>query len=185
MMRKLGILRCDSAYLHRARATPAIGRFRRLGDDNGATLVEFAFASMVMLTLLFGLLETCLAVYSYDFTSEAARDGVRYMIVRGSKCTSMPDCNADNTALQAHIRGLNYPAINKGNLTTHVYWYTAAATPPNMTWTTLCATDTPGTCNAQGNAVKVVVNYTFAMNVPFVTPFTINMSNSSQMVISQ
>ena len=57
---------------------------------------------------------------------------------------------------------------------------------PNMTWTTLCATDTYGAaCDVQGNAVKVVVNYPFTMNVPFMKPFTINMANSSQMVISQ
>jgi Flp pilus assembly protein TadG len=185
MMKKLETLHRRFTFWRRGRSTPIGGRFHRLGGEDGATLVEFAFASTVMLTLLFGLLETCLAVYSYDFTSEAARDGARYMIVRGSKCTSMPDCNADNTALQTHIRSMNYPAINTGNLHTHAYWYTASPTPPNRTWTTLCATDTPGTCNAQGNAVKVVVSYTFAMNVPFLKPFTINMANSSQMVISQ
>jgi Flp pilus assembly protein TadG len=159
--------------------------FRGRRCEEGATLVEFAFASVVMLTLLFGVLETCLAVYSYDFTSEAARDGARYMIVRGTKCTSMPDCGASNTELQSHIQGLNYPAIITGNLTTHAYWYTAANGPPNTDWNTLCATDTPAGCNVQGNAVKVVVNYPLTMYIPFISPITINMGNSSQMVISQ
>ena len=161
------------------------GRFRRLGGEEGATLVEFAFASTVMLTLLFGLLETCLAVYSYNFTSHAARDGARYMIVRGSKCTAMPDCGASNSNVQTFLRAENFPALKMNNLTTHTYWYTAAVAPPNMNWNTLCATDTPAGCNVQGNAVKVVVNYPFQMNVPFLKPFTINMANSSQMVISQ
>ena len=160
-------------------------RLCRLGSEEGATLVEFAFASMVMLTLLFGLLETCLAVYSYNFTSHAARDGARYMIVRGTKCTAMPDCSASNTNVQTFLRAENFPALKMNNLTTHTYWYTAAVAPPNMTWDTLCATDTPAGCNKQGNAVKVVVNYPFTMNVPFLKPFTINMANSSQMVISQ
>jgi hypothetical protein len=72
------------------------------------------------------------------------------------------------------------------NLTTHTYWYTAAAAPPNMTWSTLCATDTySAACGVQGNAVKVVVTYVFAWNMPYMKPFTINMTNSSQMVISQ
>lgn len=161
-------------------------KFRRktLWNEEGATLVEFAFASTVMLTLLFGLLETCLAVYSYDFIAEAARDGARYMIVRGTKCTAMPDCLATNGTLQSHIRSMNYPAINMSNLTTTTAWYTAGTAPPNMTWT-LCAAGTPSSCAVEGNAVKVTVNYPFTLNVPFLKPMVINMSNSSMMVISQ
>ncbi len=160
---------------------------RWLSSEEGATLVEFAFAVTVMLTLLFGVLEACLAVYSYDFTAQAAREGARYAIVRGTKCTAASGfgCGADNAAIQSYLRTLNYPAIKMNNLTTHTYWYTAASAPPNMNWDTLCATDTPGGCNAQGNAVKVVVNYPFTMNIPFIRPITINMATSSQMVISQ
>ncbi len=164
------------------------GSFRCLRGDDGATLVEFALASAVMFSLLFGVLQTCLAVYSYDFTSEMARDGARYMIVRGAKCTggSAFGCGAQNSDVQAYLRAENFPAINMNNLTTHTYWYTAAAAPPDMTWTTLCATDTySAACAVQGNAVKVEVNYPFTMNVPFVKSFVINMKNTSQMVISQ
>jgi Flp pilus assembly protein TadG len=159
-------------------------RRRALGSEEGATLVEFAFASTVMLTLLFGLLETCLAVYSYDFVAEAARDGARYMIVRGTKCTAMPDCQAINSTLQSHLRSMNYPAINMNSLTTTTAWYTAGTAPPNMTWT-LCSAGTPSSCAIEGNAVKVTVNYPFTFNVPFLKPMVINMSNSSMMVISQ
>ena len=166
-----------------------LGRsFHGLRGEEGAAIVEFAYASMALFTLLFGVLETCLAVYSYDFTSEMARDGARYMIVRGAKCTGGTPfgCGASNSDVQTYLRSENYPAINTSNLTTHVYWYTSAAAPPNMTWDTLCATDTySAACAVQGNAVKVVVNYPFTMNVPYIKPFTINMANSSQMVISQ
>jgi Flp pilus assembly protein TadG len=158
---------------------------RWVRSEEGATLVEFAFASTVMLSMLFGLLETCLAVYCYDFTSEAAREGARYMIVRGTRCTSMPDCSASNSDVQTYLRNQNFPAVNTSNLTTHTYWYTAATAPPNMDWNTLCATDTPAGCNIQGNAVKVVVSYPFTLNVPFLRPILINLTNSSQMVISQ
>jgi|GEM_PF-1099073 Flp pilus assembly protein TadG len=187
--------RCRAAVGHRQRgkrpqslcfrASSLLRSLHTLKDEEGATIVEFAFASMAMLTLLFGLLETCLAVYSYDFTAEAARDGARYMIVRGSKCTSMPDCGADNTNVQSFLRSELFPAVNMNNLTTHTYWYSAATAPPGMDWNSLCATDTPAGCNLQGNAVKVVVSYPFTMNVPFIPPLTINLSNSSQMVISQ
>jgi hypothetical protein len=49
-----------------------------------------------------------------------------------------------------------------------------------MTWTP-CA----GQCNGIGNAVKVTVNYTFPLSIPFWGSNAINMTNSSQMVISQ
>ena len=158
-----------------------------MAGEEGATIIEFAWASVAMFTLLFGLLETCLAVYSYDFTSEAARDGARYMVVRGAKCTGTGfACAADNSVVQTYLQSENFPAINSGNLTTHTYWYTQAAAPPNMTWSTLCATDTySAACGVQGNAVKVVVTYPFTMNIPFMPPLAISMSNSSQMVISQ
>jgi Flp pilus assembly protein TadG len=162
--------------------------FHGLRGEEGATIVEFAYASMALFALLFGVLELCLAVYSYDFTSEMARDGARYLIVRGAKCTGGTafGCGSSNSDVQTYLRSENFPAINTNNLTTHTYWYTSAAAPPNMTWTTLCATDTySAACAVQGNAVQVVVNYAFTMNVPYVKPFTINMSNSSQMVISQ
>jgi len=161
---------------------------RLLGSEDGSTIIEFAFASTALMSLLFGLIQTCLAVYSYDFTSQAARDGARYMIVRGAKCTGGAafGCGAGSTEVQTFLRAENYPAINMNNLTAHAYWYTAAAAPPNMTWTTLCASDTySATCAAQGNAVKVVVTYPFTMNIPFLQPISISMQNSSQMVISQ
>jgi Flp pilus assembly protein TadG len=161
---------------------------RFLGGEEGATIVEFAFASTVLMSLLFGLIQTCLAVYCYDFTSQAARDGARYLTVRGAKCTGGAafGCGAGSTEVQTYLRSENYPALNMNTLTAHAYWYTAAAAPPNMTWTTLCASDTySAACAAQGNAVKVVVTYPFTLNVPFLQPISISMQNSSQMVISQ
>jgi hypothetical protein len=134
-----------------------------------------------------------LAVYSYDFTAEAARDAVRYAIVRGANCsleaTSAFGCGADNAAIQTHVQGLGYPGIKTSSLTTSTKWYTATVTgtPPNTTtvWTTLCATDTySAACAAPGNAVQVTVSYPFPLNVPFVPATTINMSNSSMMAIS-
>jgi|SRR5579862_4451921 len=159
----------------------------KLAGEEGATIIEFAYASMAMMTLLFGILEACLALYSYDFTSESARDGARYMIVRGAKCSASGfGCGAGNSDVQTFLRAENFPALNMNNLTTHTYWYTAAAAPPNMTWSTLCSTDTySATCAVQGNAVKVVVTYPFTMNIPFMPPLTVSMSNSAQMVISQ
>jgi Flp pilus assembly protein TadG len=149
--------------------------------EEGATLVEFAFASMIFVMILFGIIEVSIAAYSYDFVCEAARDAARYAIVRGASCKYMPDCGATNTSIQTHVRSLNYPGIDTSNLATTTVWYSHATAPPNMTWTTCGATQ----CNAIGNAVKVTVSYSFPFNVPFYPGATFNLTNSSMMVISQ
>lgn len=154
--------------------------------EEGATLVEFALSCTIFLTIVIGIIQVSLAAYSYDFVSEAARDCARYALVRGSASCSaaysphMPDCGATNAQIQAHLRTLNYPGINTANLTTTTVWSAATGGPPNMTWTA-CANQ----CNAIGNAVKVTVYYGFPFNIPFWGQSTINMANSSQMVISQ
>lgn len=187
LKRRLGFNRLLSSRAHgRANMRENCSRAGICGEE-GATLVEFALASVILVMILFGTIEVAIAGYSFDFVSEAARDATRYAIVRGSaSCNAsynpqMPDCSATNAQIQAHVRRLNYPAINTSNLTTTTVWYSATGGPPNMTWTSCGATK----CNAIGNAVKVTVYYTFPLTIPFWGQNTIHMSNSSQMVISQ
>jgi Flp pilus assembly protein TadG len=156
-------------------------RLRRY--EEGATMVEFALASTVFIGMLLGIMQACLALYSYDFVAEATRSAARYAIVRGYKCVNMPDCDATPTQIQTYVRSLNYPAINTSKLTVNTIWMTATA-PPKATWPTQC-TGSDSVCKVQGNAVKVTVSYPYQLNVPFINNFTINMSSTSQMVISQ
>jgi len=170
--------------LHARAALPADStKQNRRGThgEEGATLVEFGISCSVLFLMLFGIIQVSLLVYTYDFVSEAARDSARYAIVRGTKCIGMPDCNATSAQIQTHVKSLNYPAINTSKLTATATWYQAAAAPPNMVWST--CTVTP--CNIQGNAVKVTVQYPFKLSIPFWGTKTVNLSNSSQMVISQ
>lgn len=158
--------------------------FRRLrhgiGNEEGATLAEFALSCATLCLMLFGIMQISLLVYTYDFVSEAARDGARYAIVRGTKCTGLSDCNATSDQIQTHIRTLNFPAINTSNITATAVWLSAATAPPNMVWSS-CT----GTCNIQGNAVNVTVTYPFPLNIPFWGKQTVTLTNSSQMVMSQ
>lgn len=177
---------------------------RRLGfrDSEGSTIVEFALVSSAFLGFMLLIIETSLAVYSYDFVSEAARDCARYAIVRGkSSCNAayspqMPDCAATEAQIQTHLRSLNYPGINTSNLTATVAWYPAtpvtSGSTSTMTWPesdtcnmAVSGSPSPTSCKAAGNAVDVTVNYQYPFIVPFVKSATISMSNSSMMVISQ
>ena len=149
---------------------------RTLRVEAGSSIVEFAMASIILFTLVFGLLAICLALYSYNVVSEAAREATRYAIVRGSACNSFADCNIDQTGLQTYVRGIGFPGITPSSLSV-----VASATTP--TGTTCTPTLKP--CNNPGNPVQVTVTYTFPLVIPFVPSRMLTMSSTSQMLISQ
>jgi Flp pilus assembly protein TadG len=131
--------------------------------ESGSAIVEFAMASIILFTLIIGVMMICFALYSYNVVSEAAREATRYAIVRGSACTSFPDCNS-KLDIQAYVNTLQFPGIKPS--------LTAAASWPNGN-------------NNPGSPVQVTVTYTFPLSIPFVSSRSLAMSSTSQMVISQ
>ncbi len=153
--------------------------------EDGASIVEMALASAVVFGMLFGVIYFSFALYTFHYTSEAAREGSRYAMVRGStSCTNTPNltnCNATNSQIQTYVQDLGYPGIDAANkMTVTTTWYTASASQPT-TWAR-CST---GTCNAPGNIVKVQVTYTFPLSIPFYAKKTLNLTSTSQMVVAQ
>jgi Flp pilus assembly protein TadG len=129
-------------------------------------MVEFALASVILFTLIFGVLAICLALYTYNATAEAARDATRYAMVRGSACNSFSDCKITKTQLQTYVTTLAFPGMN----------------PASLTVTTLAF---PNGNNNPGSPVQVTVQYIFPLVIPFVPSRTLTMSSTSQMLISQ
>lgn len=160
---------------------------RLLRQEEGATLVEMTVSLAVLLAMIFGVIEISMALYAYNFVSEAAREATRYAVVRGTgSCTvlsTFPDCNLNPTTsgnpLQTYVRGLGYPYASSMNVT--AAWFSPSGAPGN-TWTTSCA---GATCNVPGNAVQVTVTYAFPISIPFWKNTNINVSSTSQMVISE
>ena len=151
--------------------------FRR--GDSGSALVEFAFCSVILLTLTFGILACCLALYSYHFISHAAREGTRYAMVRGSNCSTngnfTSDCPvASSAAIQTYLRGLALPGIPSSYLTSTTTW-----SVDGTHWSS-----TPTNYNAPGDIVKVTVNYSLPVTVPFVSSRTLSMSSTAQTIIA-
>ena len=142
-------------------------------SEDGSTLVEMALTMIILLMILFGLIEMCLALYTYHFVSDAAREGSRFAIVRGSAC-ELPgyECNATATQIQTYVQGLGFPGINPSNMTVTTTW---SAYPGGA----VCA------CNDPGDLVTVNVSYKFPLAIPFVPASTLAMSSTSSMVISQ
>lgn len=157
---------------------------RRLLGCEGAALAEFAVSCIILIPIIFGFIETCLAFYAYNFVSDAAREATRYAIVRGSdSCTNTPalrPCDITTSApLQTYVQSLGYPGLNPSNLVVSVKFFKASTTQPT-TWTTSCAT-----CNQPGNQVQVLVKYNFPIGIPFWKVTTISIGSVSSMVISQ
>jgi Flp pilus assembly protein TadG len=157
--------------------------------EEGATTVEMALSSIVMLAVLFGIMEINFAFYAYQYVSDAVREGTRYAIVRGStSCTNTPDltnCDATAAQIQAYITGLSYPGIDSTKLNSSIIWLKASTTQPTSTQPTTWTSCGVTICNAPGNAVQVTVTYTFPMSILYWKATTLNITSTSQMVISQ
>ena len=151
-------------------------------DESGASLVEFTVSAAVLFMALFGIIQCSLGLYAYNYVSDAAREGTRYAIVRGTKCSAPPmtNCQATQADIQTYLRGFQYPGIDVNNLTATANWYSASATTP----TTWAACGTGNACKVPGNAVQVQVRYTFPLRIPYWKNSSVSIASISQMVIS-
>ncbi len=159
-------------------------------EEEGATLVEMALASVTLLSMLFGVIAISLALYTYNFVSDAAREATRWAIVRGADCSTntpgLDHCDAGQSDIQTYVRTLSYPGIDPSKMTADASWYSPNYGSGSTTWTACDAkTNICSPPNAQGNQVMVTVKYTFPLSIPFWKATTLNMTSSSQMVISQ
>jgi Flp pilus assembly protein TadG len=159
---------------------------RHARSERGLALVEFALSVTILFTLVFGVTAMSTALYTYHFVSEAAREGSRYVMVRGSSCATYgkfaSDCpmSTTNTTLnpspvQAYVRGLGYPGINPANMTVST---TFSKYPAGGACAPLA------TCNNPGDLVTVIATYTYVLSIPFVPTRTLTMSSSSKMIIA-
>jgi len=159
---------------------PLHGRVRRglcrlLRRQSGATLIEFAISLSTMLMFVFVLLETCIAIYTYAMVSDCAKEASRWAVTRGSTCqtSSSTSCTATATTINAHATGMGFPNPAGGTMTF-----------PNTLFPVVggsCTANTP----APGCQVKVTINYTMPIKLPFVPTNSLSWSTSSEMYILQ
>lgn len=143
--------------------------------QTGATLIEFAVSLSVMLTFVFVMLETCIAIYTYAMVSDCAKEATRWAITRGSTCqtSSSTSCTATVATINAHATGMGFPNPAGGTMTT-----------PNTQFPVVA-----GSCTANnptpGCQVKVIINYTMPIKLPFVPTNSLTWTTSSEMYILQ
>jgi TadE-like protein len=146
---------------------------RQQDGEAGSALIELGISALVFLTVLFGIIDVGRALYSYDWVSNAARLGTRFMMVRGTNCTRLPGgCPALQSDLQNYILG---PSVQTGviianNVAVHVKCQVTGniATPPPC---------------SPGGYVWVQVQYQFQFLSPLLPRRTWTMSSASQRVV--
>ncbi len=148
-------------------------------------MVEFVLSASVFLGFLFGVIDFCRAVYTYEFVTYAARAGARWAMVRGNQCslanpaswcepTSGATTGATAADVQTYVQSLNLPGINPSQIVATTTWPA----------TSLASCPSSGT-NSPGCPVQVLVQYPYASTIPFVRITTLTLTADSQMVISQ
>ena len=160
---------------------------RQKNGEAGSALVEFALASIVILTVLFGIIDLGRCLYSYNWLSNSARLGSRYMMVRGVNCNPLIDNYPD---LSQWGGGAGCPALNS-DVTALIQSQADGIDWSKVTVTTTCTTNNVGNtppCGVAGNDpnswVKVTVQYQFSFITPLVNQFLTNgywtMTSTSQ-----
>jgi Flp pilus assembly protein TadG len=153
--------------------------------EEGSAIMETAMSSIILLTFMFGVIEAGFALYSYHFISEAAREGTRYAIVRGSSAGTSncaapgpPTCKAqggnDTGDIATYVKNIGFPGINPNNMTVNSTWsgFAKGSSCPAT-----------GPCNSPGNLVTVQVQYSFPLTIPFIPAHTYTMSSTAAMII--
>jgi len=163
-------------------------KFARISRGaEGASLVEFAFASTIFFAVFIGLMEFGLACYTFHYVSSAARQGSRWAMVRGATCSTYSKtspCPAQESDVSTYVKGLSYPGIDTSKMTVQVY--TAQSSISGSTGSTSWVSCGEGvSCNNTGNLVKVVVTYNFPLEIPFWTSEGVSIGSASDMVYQQ
>jgi Flp pilus assembly protein TadG len=80
-------------------------RPRHWHSEHGSELVEFAFASSILLMTIFGILQGGVTVWRYNHLANLAQDGARYAAVRGLHSDAAMRAEGTDTAIRTFVQG--------------------------------------------------------------------------------
>jgi Flp pilus assembly protein TadG len=151
----------------------SLGR-RLWSGEEGAELVEFAVGSLILFTVVFGIIELSLVFFMWNTAAESAREASRWASVRGTDCSNPNitdgSCTAGVGASAAQIQSYAKSLPGAASMTVSVKWCDSSDAN--------CGSSTA----APGHIVQVNVAYTF-LSVPFIGKGGLTVSSTSQSVI--
>lgn len=121
-------------------------------------MIEFALASILIFTILFGIVQFGRAVWQYNTMSNLAQEGARWASVRGSSSS----ISANSTQLQTFVesRATGIPV-------------TVTAIPANPS------------AAAPGSTIEVRVSSTFSPVVGLLPNATLTLESTARMIVSR
>jgi Flp pilus assembly protein TadG len=150
--------------------------------QRGASLPETAIVIAVVLALVFGIIDFGRFMYTYSFVANAARQGARWAMVRGSvSCTNapnLPNCGATANDIETYVQSLSVGLTDSNKITIDK---TVSDVWPGCT--SLAATGSAK--KSPGCIVSVQVNYPFKFILPYMPGPAYTMSSTSKMIITQ
>jgi Flp pilus assembly protein TadG len=136
---------------------------------SGQAMLEFAIASIVFISMIFGVIEFGWLLYTKNQVTDAARVGARYAAVNGTESRGLtsPSDEASYT-LSA--------SVVKTYITSHLDL-------PNSSNLTV-SVETPDGTMVPGNRVEIDVSYPYHPLIGYILPVgTIDLSATSTMII--
>ncbi len=125
--------------------------------ERGASQVEFILSIVTVMFVVFWMWEVIMAVYTLNVLSDAAKEGVRYAIIRGSKNTAAYQVGPGgaNTTIKDRVRDYaSYTLHDISAIDVRVCY-------PLNTGDDLDCVDESAGANSDRNRVRVVVLYNF------------------------
>lgn len=159
---------------------PSVARtWRAAHRESGETIIEFALTALVLFTIMFGIMAFSLVMFCYLMTSQAARQGARYAMVRGNSWSgdcnkpSPANCVAQEADIQAYAQSL--VSVNSNNLKLDATWLSSTGV----------ACGNADSCKSPGSIVKVTATYTYSEVFPLVTNQSYTMTSTAEMTVIQ
>ena len=142
-------------------ATVLNRRVRRIRcGQRGETLLEFAFASVIFFTMVFGAVEFGIAVWHYNLVSDLAQEGARYAAVHGQYSGQ----SIDEATVNEHVQSRATSLLVGTTATT-------PSGPPNM--------------KSPGEMIEVRVDYTISAGGGFLPVWSIPIHSTAQMIVAR
>lgn len=153
-------------------------------DERGSALLEFALCCLIVMATIFGILEFSRAIYIDHYLAGAARDAVRYAMVRGSTWSgtacatpTMFNCDAINTDVTSFVKSTVPGGMSADGLIVTTQW-------PGQTASGAVCDVTQGV-NSPGCVVKVTVSYPFTFVGIFLANRSFQLQSAAAVTIAQ
>jgi TadE-like protein len=134
---------------------------RHCGSERGGALVEYAFAIMIFISLVFGIGGFGQALYVYHFVNNIAKEATRWSAVNGYACDNVHGDNSCNGTVPMNNGPAQLADVDtyvKNHAPSGIDTTKIATSGCGIKGQTACADSTPQVC-LTGNANFVAINY--------------------------